>query len=322
MNTPPDYCVVVTDHGFADLAEERRVLEPAGCTLAEARCRTAEEVAVAARDADALLVQWAPVTAGVIATLDRVKVVVRYGIGVDNVALDAARRAGIPDCNVPDYCVDEVADHTLALALALGRQLAGIDRRTRDGVWKLAPVTPMPAFREMRFVTVGFGRIARAVLSRARPFGFRLGAYDPYVPEDTIGAGGVEPVPGDRLFEEADVLSLHLPLTPETRHFVGAAELGRMKPASILVNTSRGLLVDTGALARALQAGVLAGAGLDVFETEPLPVDHPLRRCETALLTSHVAWYSEQSVPRLQRMAAEEVLRALRGEPLRNQVNG
>lgn len=317
----PEPLVVITDHGFADIEQERRVLEAAGCTLVVAQCKTPEDVAAAARDADALLVQWAPITAEVIAALQRAKVIVRYGIGVDNVDLAAAREAGIPVCNVPDYCVDEVADHTLALALALGRQLPLIDRRTRDGVWKLAPVTPMPAFREMLFATVGFGRIARAVLDRARPFGFRLGAFDPYVPEATLHAAGVDPLPLDRLFAEADVLSFHLPLTPETRHFVSEARLARMKPTAILINTSRGGLVDTLALARALDRRTLAYAGLDVFEEEPLPPGHPLRACDNALLTSHVAWYSEQSVPRLQRMAAEEVVRALRGMPLKNPVS-
>jgi D-3-phosphoglycerate dehydrogenase / 2-oxoglutarate reductase len=215
-----------------------------------------------------------------------------------------------------------VADHTLALALALGRQLPAIDRRTREGVWKLAPATvPLPAFREMTFATAGFGRIARAVLARARPFGFRLAAYDPYVSDGVLAGAGVERLALDALFAEADILSLHLPLTPETRHFVDAERLARMKAHAVLVNTSRGPLVDTVALAGALERRTIGYAGLDVFEAEPLPDDHPIRRSPYALLTSHTAWYSEASLPRLQRLAAEEALRGLRGEPLHNQVN-
>ena len=308
--------VVITDHGFSSIEPERQVLE--GVELIEAQCRTPEDVIAAAAGADALLVQWAPVTAEVIASLGRARIIVRYGIGVDNVDLKAAAAAGIPVCNVPDYCIEEVADHTMALALALGRQLPQLDTRTRSGVWKLAPVTPMPAFREMLFATAGFGRIARAVLERARAFGFRLGAYDPYVSDR---ATGIRDLTRDELFREADILSLHVPLTSETHHFVTNERLGEMKRTAILINTSRGGLIDTQALARALEARTIAYAGIDVFEKEPLPDDHPLLGCPNELLSSHMAWYSDQSVPRLQRLAAEEVARALRGEPLKNQVN-
>jgi D-3-phosphoglycerate dehydrogenase len=312
---------VITDHGFPDVGPEQDVLRAAGCDVVVAQCKTAEDVIAATAGADVVLVQWAPITADVVAALDRCRVIVRYGIGVDNVDLAAARARGIPVCNLPDYCVDEVADHTLALALALGRQLPAIDRRTREGTWALAPASkPMPAFREMTFATAGFGRIARGVLERARPFGFRLAAYDPYVSDDALAAAGVDRLTRDALLAEADVLSLHLPLTDETRHFVGAAEMARMRPHAVLVNTSRGPLIDTVALAEALGRRTIAYAGLDVFEAEPLPPDHPLRESPYALLTSHVAWYSEASLPMLQRLAAEEAARALRGEPLKNPV--
>ncbi|HYE57046.1 MAG TPA: C-terminal binding protein [Rhodothermales bacterium] len=312
--------VVITDHGFANVDPEREVL--AGHELVVAQCKTPEEVIAATAGADAVLAQWAPVNADVIATLDHCKVIVRYGIGVDNVDLAAAKAKGIPVCNLPDYCVDEVADHSLALALALARQLPAIDRRTREGTWKLAPATvPLLAFRDMTFATAGFGRIARAVLERARPFGFRLAAYDPYVSDAALTEAGVERLSLDALFAEADVLSLHLPLTAETRHFINAERLTQMKPHAVLVNPSRGPLVDTAALAEALEKRTIGYAGIDVFEQEPLPLDHPLRQSPYALLTSHTAWYSEASLPKLQRLAAEEVARCLRGEPLKNQVN-
>jgi D-3-phosphoglycerate dehydrogenase len=219
---------------------------------------------------------------------------------------------------VPDYCIDEVADHTVALALAHARQLIQIDMRTRAGVWKIIPDKPMPSFSEMTFATAGYGRIARAVLDRARAFGFKLAAYDPYVapPSDRVA-----PLSLDELFLQADILSLHVPLTPETKHLVNAVRLAQMKPTAILVNTARGGLIDTTALAQALQAGTIAAAGVDVFESEPLEENHPLRKCPNVLLTSHVSWLSEQSVPKLQLLAAQEAVRALKGEPLRNQVN-
>ena len=313
--------VVYTDHGFPDVATEQALIEEAGGTLTVSQCRTPDEVIAATAGADALIVQWAPITADVIASLDRCRVIVRLGIGVDNVDLDAAREQGIPVCNVPDYCLDEVADHSLALALSLARQLPRIDRRVRAGTWQITPDAPMPAFRAMTFATVGFGRIARAVLERARAFGFRLAACDPLVPDDVFRASGIDRLDLDTLFAEADIVSLHCPLTPATQHLANADRLRQMKPTAILVNTARGGLVDTVALAQALEAGTIAAAGLDVFETEPLPDDHPLRTAPNALLTSHVSWYSEQSVPMLQRKAAEEVVRALRGEPLIHPVN-
>jgi D-3-phosphoglycerate dehydrogenase len=312
--------VVVTDHGFPNLDQEHKVLDPE-CELISASCKTAEDVARVAADADALLVQWAPITEAVIGKLTRCKIIIRYGIGVDNVDLRAAKSRGIPVCNVPDYCIGEVADHTVALALALARQLPMIDRRVREGVWKIVPDKPMPAFREMIFATAGFGRIAQAVLERAAVFGFQRAACDPYIAEEFFKQRGVTRLSPDELFARADMLSLHSPLTPETKHFINDDRLRRMKPTAIVINTARGGLIDTSALARALQSGVIAGAGLDVFESEPLPADHPLRQCNNALLTSHVAWFSQSSVPKLQQLAAREALRGLKGEALQNQVN-
>ncbi len=313
--------VIVTDHGFPGTAEEQRIVSEAGGTLHIAQCKTAEQVVAACRDADALLVQWAPITSEVIAALDRCRVIVRYGIGVDNVDLKAAAARGIAVCNIPDYCLDEVAEHSLALALALARQLPQTDAAVRAGTWKITPPRPFPALRDVVFATAGYGRIARAVLERARPFGFRLAAYDPFVKAEAF-APDIRKLEKDDLFREAGVLSLHLPLTPETRHFVGRSELAAMRPEAIVVNTARGGLIDTAALAEALAAGRLHGAGIDVFEAEPLPAGHPLRTAPNAILTSHVAWYSGGSVPVLQRKAAEEAVRGARGEQPLNVVNG
>ncbi len=314
--------VLITDYGFKNLDPERALIQGAGFHLLTAQCRTAQEVIAAGRDADVLLVQWAPVTAEVIAALrPRLRAVIRYGIGVDNVDLAAAKAHGVAVCNVPDYCIDEVADHAVALALSLARQLPQTHHRTVGGEWKIVPPRPLPAFSGQVFACAGFGRIARAVLTRVRAFGFAPAAYDPFVTDDAFAREHVRRLSIESLFAEAGILSLHLPLTAETRHFVNASRLAAMKPTSVLVNTSRGGLVDTIALAGALRENRLGGAGLDVFETEPLAADHPLRTAPGALLTSHTAWYSEASVPRLQRLAAEEAIRALRGETLRNRVN-
>lgn len=313
--------IVITDHGFPNIDQERTIIGEAGYELEVAQVKAPEDVLAVARDADALLVQWATIDRGIIEHLGRCKVIVRYGIGVDNVDLAAARERRIPVCNVPDYCIDEVADHAVAMALALGRQLPQLDRRLRSGVWKLTSEGPMPAFAQMTFATAGFGRIARAVLDRARPFGFRLAAYDPFVADDRFAAAGVDRLSMKELFAQADILSLHLPLTDETRHLVNERRLREMKPTSILVNTARGPLIDTVALADALRSGGIASAGIDVFEPEPLRPDHPLTKCANAILTSHVAWCSDSSLVVLQRMAAEEAVRGLRGEALKSQVN-
>ena len=313
--------VVVTDHGFPNLRHEEDVIGAAGGQLIVAQCKTSAEVAVAARGADALLVQWAPVDAGAIAGLDQCKVIVRYGIGYDNVDIAAAKARGIPVCNVPDYGVHEVAEHAVSLALALARQLPSIDARLRKGIWKITPDRPMPSLREMTFATAGFGRIARSAHHMMRGFDGKRIAYDPFVPVDVMQMEGVEKVELDDLFTRADILSLHLPLTAETKHFVNADRLAEMKHTAIIVNTARGPLIDTVALTEALKADQISGAGIDVFEQEPLPDDHPLRSAPRALITSHVAWYSESSIPRLQRLAAEEVVRGLRAESLKNQIN-
>lgn len=313
--------VVITDHGFPNLRHEEDVITAAGGELVVAQCKTPEEVLAASRDADALLVQWAPVNAAVIAELARCKVIVRYGIGYDNVDIAAAKARGIPVCNVPDYGVHEVAEHAVSMAVALARQLPSIDARLRAGTWKITPDRQMPSLREMTFATAGFGRIARSAHHMIRGFGGKRIAYDPFVPADVMAMEGVEKVEIDDLFTRADLVSLHLPLTAETKHFVNAERLKEMKPTAIIINTARGPLIDTVALAAALKNDQIAGAGIDVFETEPLPADHPLRSAPRAILTSHVAWYSESSIPRLQRLAGEEVARGLKGEPLKNQVN-
>ena len=316
-----NFQVVYTDHGFEDIITERSLIAAAGGHLVEASCRTSDDVIEACKDADAILVQWAPMPKEVIDALTQCRLIVRVGIGVDNVDLEAAAAKGITVCNVPDYCLDEVADHTMALALALARDLTRVDARIRAGTWKITPVGQVGAFANQTFATIGFGRIARKVHERARGFKFRPAAYDPYVSADEMREAGVERLELDDLLAQADILSLHSALTPETHHLISTKTLNQMKPSAIIVNTSRGGLIDSLALADALERGVIGGTGLDVFESEPLPDDHPLRKSPNTLLTSHNAWYSEQSVPRLQELSAIEVAGFMTGEPPRNSVN-
>ncbi|MFT4018296.1 MAG: C-terminal binding protein [Agriterribacter sp.] len=311
--------VLITDYGFKHIEQEEKLIIKAGFALQAAQCKTPEEILAHGKDAVALLVQWAPVTAAVIEGLTHCRLIVRYGIGVDNIDLQAAKNKGIVVCNVPDYCIAEVADHTIALALSLARQLTATHNRTISGEWKIIPPQPALPFYEMNFATIGFGRIAREVLKRAAPFGFRRMAYDPFVSPVLINSEGVQSQNFETIISEADIISLHLPLTAQTHHLINAATLNTMRKGAILVNTSRGGLIDTAALAEKLNEGTIA-AGLDVFEKEPLPADHPLMKCKNVILTSHTAWYSEQSVPTLQFMAAEALVRGLTDGIFKNRV--
>jgi D-3-phosphoglycerate dehydrogenase len=305
--------VVVTDWGFSSLEPEREILGPLDVELREYQCKTEDEVVEVVRDADIVLAQWAPVKARAIGAMQRCRGIVRYGIGLDNVDLEKARERGIPVRNVPDYCLDEVADHTMALMLALQRQVSRVDRLVREGTWKITPPLALPPMRRSVLGLVGFGRISRLVAHRAKAFGMRVVGADPFVGAAEFDAEGVTGVDLPSLFSQSDIISLHCPLTDESRHTVREETLRMMKPNALLVNTSRGGLVDSGALFRALQEGRIAGAGLDVMEDEPISPESPLLSLPNLLATSHVAWYSSASVGELQRraaLAAAELLRS------------
>ena len=314
--------VVVTDTRWEDLNIERAVLDRVGAELVENRdYQGPDHQRELVRNADAVISQLAPLTAGSIEAMEQCRGIVRYGVGVDNVDVAAATRRGIPVCNVPDYCTDEVADHTLTLTLAVVRKLPTAIESLRSGQTTHEPLQPVPRLSTLTFGLYGFGRIAQAVAQRARGFGFRLIATDPFVPDAAFAAAGVERVTPDELVTRSNVLSLHMPLNDETRHMINGESLGRMPEGAYLVNTARGGLVNTDALLAALDSGQLAGAAVDVLEQEPIPTDHPLWQRPNAILTSHVAWYSENALEQLRRSVAEEIARLLMGEPPRCPVN-
>ncbi|MGY1637826.1 C-terminal binding protein [Geodermatophilus sp. SYSU D00742] len=314
--------VLVTDADYGVLDIEAEVLGAAGHELLTAQCRTPADVVAAAGDVDAVLVQYAPITAEVLAALPRLRLVSRYGVGVDVVDLDAARSRGVWVCNVPDYGTAEVALHAVAMLLALLRNLPEHDRQVRAGNWdhRAGGVLPRPG--ALTLGVVGLGRIGRTTMERAAPwFGGCVG-YDPHLPDDAWPPG-VERVGPEELFARSNAVTLHLPLTPETRGLVGEDLLARLPPASYLVNTARGGLVDLDAVLRALEDGRLAGTALDVLPEEPPPAGHPLLGHPRALLTPHVAWYSAQAEVELRRKAAENVVTWARtGRPAYAVVEG
>lgn len=310
--------VVVTDATFPRLDHERAVIARHGAELEEARCKSEEDVVAAATGADVLLVQFAKVTRKALTKLASNAVVVRYGIGLDNLDLLAARELGIKVVYVPDYATGEVADHTAALILTALRKIIPLDQSVRDGGWDaVGTARPVKSFAESVAGFVGFGRIGREVHSRLQPFGFSSIVYDPYTPSATLSGMNARSVDLDELFATADVVTLHAPLTPATHHVVNAQRLGRMQPTAVVVNTARGGLIDPTALEEAISAGRIGGAALDVFETEPLPADSGLRRLANVILTPHAAWYSTRSAEQLQALAADEVDRHLSGRPAR-----
>lgn len=316
--------VVLTDHVFpdADAVIEQRVLEEANARLEIHECREEDGLLEIVRDADGLLVERAPITRKVIAGMERCLVMARYGVGYDCIDVDAATDAGIIVCNVPDYCVAEVADHTIALLLAQARSLFQLDSEVRRGVWDVySGGKGNQRLEGLTLGMIGLGRIGRAVAKRASAFGFKIMVYDPYVSAEAMAAAGLQKADLEEVLKSADFLTMHLPLSAETRHILNADRIRLMKPTAHLVNTARGGLVDQQALAEALMEGRLAGAALDVLEKEPPEPDDPLLKLPNVILTPHAAFYSPGASRDLHRMAAEEVARVLKGEMPHSVVN-
>ena len=315
--------IAITDFTFPSLDIEERIVHAAGAELRAGNDRQIAALKLLVADADAVITQFAPIHAEVISEMRRAKVIVRYGIGYDTVDVKAARERGIPVCNIPDYCIDEVADHTLAFILGVTRQVVPNTLYIRDGKWGLA--TPLDQLRTLRDQTVGivgFGRIGREVAARLAPFKSRRLVFDAFVPADTIRSAGCEAVTLEKLLSQSDIVTLHCPSTPQTKKLLNTDALARMKRGAVVVNLARGDLIDTAALIAALQSGHLAGAAIDVCDPEPIPTDSPLRSLSNVIVASHIASASPKSVRTLRETAAHIAVMALRGEPLPNVVNG
>ncbi len=310
--------LVVTDHSFGNLHFEEEVARQHGQTLEVFDCHTAEETAAALAGASVVFNNLAPIGAAALKALAPGAMLVRYGVGVDNVDLAAAKAAGVTVCNIPDYGAEAVADHAVAMLLALLRRLPLFDTAVRDGSWGAKALVPsLDAFAVTTVGLLGFGRIARAVAQRLSAFGFHLLACDPMVSAAEAAESGVDLVTFEALLARSNALSLHLPLTPSTRNILNAETLASLPQGAVVVNVARGGLIDEAALAQALQSGQLAGAGIDVFEEEPIANDSPLLSAPNTLLSPHAAFYSNASLENLQRLAAEEADRFLKGQPLR-----
>jgi D-3-phosphoglycerate dehydrogenase len=315
--------VAITDWTFPDLAIELAILKPIGHEVVARQCKTEADLISLVGDADCVITQFARVNANVIAAMNRARAIIRYGIGVDNVDLDAARTAGIAVCNVPDYCIHEVADQTLAFILGLTRQVVTHTAHVRGGKWGLAvPLTEMRTLKHLTVGVAGFGRIGREVVRRLLPFQCRILIFDPLVPPKTITEVGAVAASFEELLINADVLTLHCPSTAKTRKMISSEALARMKRGALLINVARGDLVDTDALVGALENGQLGGAALDVCDPEPIPAGHRLLTFSNVLLAPHIASASPTAVRQLRETVAHLAAATLSGKLPPNIVNG
>ena len=308
------FTVVIADDRYASYREEEEVLREVDAGVVIFSSSSAAQARTSFAEADAILVNLFPMSADIIEGLQKCRVISRYGVGYDNVDVETATRKGIWVARVPDYCFEDVADHALALLLSCVRKIPYKDRMVREGRWNLHKDQPCYRMEGRTLGIIGYGNAGRCLHRKVFGFGFaRVLVCDPNVRASVIRAAGAVPVPLSILLEEADYITLHIPLNPETRHLIGARELARMKRGTILVNTSRGPVLDERALAESLRDGHLAGAGLDVFEEEPVPRGSLLRTLDNVIFTDHAGWYSEESVVELKTKAAQNVAAVLAG---------
>jgi D-3-phosphoglycerate dehydrogenase len=313
--------IALTDYQTPDVEIEKGVVEAAGGELIVGQCKSEADVIRLTDGVDGILNDYARITSKVIESLERCKVVVCCGVGVNSVDLPAATAAGILVCNVPEYGIEEVSDHTIGLLLSCVRKIPQMNSMVREGRWDSKLARKIYRITGSTLGLVGFGNIPRMVALKMAPWKLQMLAYDPYVSDEVFESYGVERTDLKQLMEESDYISCHLPLTPETRHFFTYDRFRQMKKNAYFVNTGRGKVVDEDGLHRCLQEGWLAGAGLDVMEREPPAETHPLFSLPNVIITPHHAWYSEEAGIDLQRMYAEEAVRVLKGESPRWCVN-
>jgi D-3-phosphoglycerate dehydrogenase len=310
--------VIITDCDHPSVEIEKAILSEIDLEFVLAYCNTEDEVIKAAQDADGIINQYAPITRRVIESLKGCKVISRYGVGVDNIDVEAATEYGIIVANVPDFCIDEVSTHTMALILAYTRGIILLDRKIKEKKWDFTLAKPLFRTQGKIFGIFGLGNIGSAVAKKASGFGFKIIAYDPYVPKVDYG---VELVEFSKLLSDSDFISIHAPLTTKTRHYFGENELKKMKKTAYLINTARGPIVDEKALYQALKNRWIAGAALDVMEKEPPDWNSSLLQLDNLIVTPHIAFYSEESYVELKTKVAQTVLSVLKGELPKAMVN-
>jgi D-3-phosphoglycerate dehydrogenase / 2-oxoglutarate reductase len=310
----PRTIIAITDSPFPSLEPAKQALARLDPEYRMAKSPSADDILAVARDADAILVTYAKLPGELLRQLTRCKAIGRFGLGVDNIDLPAAKVLGIAVNYVPDYCLREVSDHAMALLLALARKVTLANTLVQSGRWEVPPLVLLRRLEGQVLGLVGFGNIPRTLAPKAKAFGLKVLAHDPYVAKEALRAAGVEGVSFDDLLARSDFISVHAPLLPATRGLMNAAAFAKMKKGACLINTARGPLVDEAALVAALDSGHLGGAALDVVAIEPLPKDSPLVGRDNVILTPHTAFYSVEALEELQSKCASDVARVLSGE--------
>ncbi|MFD5850660.1 C-terminal binding protein [Cytobacillus pseudoceanisediminis] len=308
--------VLLTDYEFENLKYEEDVFKESGLDIefVKAQCKTEDEVAEQAKHADAILNQYAPISRRVIESLENAKVISRYGVGVNTIDIDAANEKGITVANVPDYGMEEVSNHALALLLSWARKVTLLNNEVKRGNWDFKACVPIHRFNNQTVGVLGFGRIPRRFIEKVKPLGFKLAAYDPFVSAEDMASAGVKKMELDEIIREADYLSVHVPLIKDTYHLLNADRFSQMKKNAVIINTARGPIIDEKALIEALENGIIAGAALDVAEEEPISIDSPLLHMDNVIITPHSAWYSEEAMVELRQKAAKNIVQVLKGE--------
>lgn len=304
---------VITDYQYENVNQEKALIEDAGHTLVARKTSTPDEIIDVAADADAIVTQYCNIDENIISRLQHCRMIIKYGIGINNIDVESASKRGIFVCNVPDYGVDEVSNHAITLYFALNKKIFTLTNALRDGDWGYSSVIPLRRIAGSTLGLAGFGRIPQAVAKKMKGFDVRILAYDPFCSAEKMAEIGVEKVELSQLFAESDSISIHCPSTSETHHMFNADAFRAMKKSAFIINTARGDIIDEAALIDALMKGEIAGAGLDVFEHEPITRNSPLLHMPNVVATPHSAWYSEDSIKALQRGVGEEVVRVLNG---------
>ncbi len=313
--------VVVTDYEYQSLHWEEREVNAVGGILVPAQLKSESQLIEMCSDADALLVQYAHISRKVIEKLAQCKIIVRYGVGVDSIDVQAATEHGIAVANVPDYGLEDVADHAMALLLAAARKVVFLHQKVVGGEWDYKQAKPLYRLRGKTLGLVAFGNIAKLVANKAKAFGLEIIVYDPFIDEAAAREYGAELVDFNTLIKTADFISIHAPVTPETYQMFNLDVFKKMKSNCILVNTARGAVIEENDLCTALKNGYIAGAALDVTAVEPINQGNPLKTLENIIITPHAAWYTEEAGESLQMQAAQEVARVLSGQSPLNLVN-
>jgi D-3-phosphoglycerate dehydrogenase len=313
--------IYITDSEFPDNHLEEEIIEKAGGELIGLQCKTAEEIIDKCHDAFGLINQYAPVDSKVLTSLPNLKVVSRMGIGVNTIDVDAASKQKIYVANVPDGSVDEVSNHAFALLMCCMRKLVTLNRAIRRGEWGIGSAIPVHRASAVKLGLMSFGRIPQRLSAKVKGLGVQILVYDPYIPEHIIRENGARPASFEELLKESDYISIHTPLTPDTHHLFSVDEFKMMKKTAYIINTSRGPIIDENALVEALKNKDIAGAALDVYESEPILPDSPLLQLDNVIATPHTAWYSEEALVEIRQKTALNIVDVMEGKEPRYFVN-